>query len=97
MDDSPYPYMENENPYPGMKFDDTGYRLLGLFRYWNIIEYYYPYKDVIGEDWDQVLLEFIPKIIHGSDYESYLMTISEILVSVWIPNHRTWKAAKYTI
>jgi C-terminal processing protease CtpA/Prc len=81
-DDSPYPFMENENPYPDMKFDDTGFRLLGLFRYWNIIEYYYPYKDVIEEDWDQVLLEFIPKFVQGSDYESYLMTISELTTKI---------------
>jgi len=81
-DNSPYPYMENENSYPNMKFDDTGYRLLGLFRYWNIIEYYYPYKDVIEEDWDQVLLEFIPKFVQGSDYESYLMTISELTTKI---------------
>lgn len=74
--------MENENPYPDMKFDDAGYRLLGLFRYWNIIEYYYPYKDVIEEDWDQVLLEFIPKFIHGSDYESYLMTAAELTTRI---------------
>lgn len=81
--DSPYPFMENENPYPDMKFDDTGYRLLSLFRYWNIIEYYYPYKDVIGEDWDQVLLEFIPKFVHESDYESYLMTIAELTTRIY--------------
>lgn len=81
-DNSPYQFMENENSYPDMKFDDTGYRLLGLFRYWNIIEYYYPYKDVIGEDWDQVLLEFIPKFIHGSDYESYLLTIAELTTRI---------------
>lgn len=82
-DDSPYPFMENEDPYPKMKLDDTGYRLLSLFRYWNIIEYYYPYKDVIGEDWDKVLLEFIPKLVHGSDdYESYLLTISELTTRI---------------
>jgi len=81
-DDSPYQFMENENPYPNMKFDDTGYRLLGLFRYWNIIEYYYPYKDIMGENWNQVLLEFIPKFIHGSDYESYLMTIAELTTRI---------------
>lgn len=80
--DSPYAFMENENPYPSMMFDDTGYRLLGLFRYWNIIEYYYPYKDIIEKDWDQVLLEFIPKIIEGSDYESYILTIAELTTRV---------------
>ncbi|GGH20346.1 hypothetical protein GCM10008013_17650 [Paenibacillus segetis] len=81
-DESPFPIIHNENPYNRMKFDDTGYRLLGLFRYWNIIEYYYPYKDVIGEDWDQVLLEFIPKMIDGSDYDSYLMTLAELTTRV---------------
>lgn len=80
--ESPLPIMHNENPYTSMKFDDTGYRLLGLFRYWNIIEYYYPYKDVIGEDWDQVLLEFIPKMIDGSDYDSYFMTLAELTTRV---------------
>nr|WP_275444733.1 S41 family peptidase [Paenibacillus sp. ACRRX] len=79
---SPFPIMDNENPYYSMKFDDAGYRLLGLFRYWNIIEYYYPYKDVIGEDWDRVLLEFIPKIIDGSDYDSYFMTLSELTTRI---------------
>lgn len=82
MEDSPYQYMENEKPYPHMKLDDTGYRLLSLFRYWNIIEYYYPYKDIIGEDWNEVLVEFIPKFIGGSDYETYLKTIAELTTKI---------------
>lgn len=76
------PSMEHENPYPNMNFNDTGYRLLSLFRYWSIIEYYYPYKEVIGEDWDQVLLEFIPKMIEGSDYDSYLTTLAELTTKI---------------
>ncbi|ACX65392.1 S41 family peptidase [Paenibacillus sp. Y412MC10] len=81
-DQSPLGIMHNENAYTSMKFDDTGYRLLGLFRYWNIIEYYFPYKDVIEEDWDQVLLEFIPKMIDGSDYDSYFMTLAELTTRI---------------
>ena len=81
-DSLPHPFMDNENSYPNMNFGDTGYRLLGLFRYWNIIEYYYPYKNIIGENWDQVLLEFIPKFIDGTDYESYLLTISEMTTRI---------------
>ena len=42
-----------------MNYADQGYRMLGPFRYWNMIEYYYPYKDIIGEDWDSVFLEFL--------------------------------------
>ncbi|MEK4350975.1 S41 family peptidase [Paenibacillus sp. FSL R5-0475] len=81
-EDSFFPSMGNENPYSNMNFDDTGYRLLGLFRYWNIIEYYYPYKDVIGENWDRVLLEFIPKMVDGSDYDSYFMTLAELTTRI---------------
>lgn len=82
MDDSYFTFMDKEDPYSNMNFDDTGYRLLSLFRYWNIIEYYYPYKDVIDEDWDQVLLDFIPKIIDGSDYDSYFMTLAELTTKI---------------
>ncbi|KOR89391.1 hypothetical protein [Paenibacillus solani] len=75
-------FVDKENPYSNMIFDDTGYRLMSLFRYWNIIEYYYPYKDVIGEDWEQVLLVFIPKMIDGSDYDSYFMTLVELTTKI---------------
>ncbi len=33
-----------------INYEDTGMRLLGLFRYWNIIEYFYPYKNLMDED-----------------------------------------------
>lgn len=77
-----YGSIENEENYPMMDPADTGYRLLGLFRYWNIIEYYYPYKDIIEEDWDEVLEEFIPKFIDGTDHQSYAMTIAELTTKI---------------
>ncbi len=82
QDDEVYVNMENEEPYYTMKPEDTGYRLLGLFRYWNIIEYYYPYMDIIEEDWNQVLEEFIPKFIEGTDYKSYVMAIGELTTKI---------------
>lgn len=81
-DDSTYHSMDNENPYPNMNADDSGYRLLGLFRYWNIIEYYFPYKDIMGEDWDDVILEFIPKFIQGTDYQSYMLVTAELTTKI---------------
>ncbi len=80
--DDLYQSMDNENPYPSMDSDDSGYRLLGLFRYWNIIEYYFPYKDIIGEDWNDVLLEFIPKFVEGSDYKSYMLVTAELTTRI---------------
>ncbi len=66
-------FMENS-----MKYEDTGMRLLGLFRYWNIIEYFYPYKNLMDEDWDQVLYDKIPELALQSDKESYVLSIANL-------------------
>ena len=55
------PNFEGEEKYKAMSGDDDGLRMLGLFRYWNIIEYFFPSKYLIKENWDDVLKEFIPR------------------------------------
>lgn len=49
-------------------------RLLGLFRYWNIINYFYPYKNLMDQPWDATLKEFIPLIVDISTYGDYVKT-----------------------
>lgn len=61
-----------------IKYEDTGMRLLGLFRYWNIIEYFYPYKNLMDEDWDQVLYDKIPELALQKDKESYVLSIANL-------------------
>lgn len=61
-----------------INYEDTGMRLLGLFRYWNIIEYFYPYKNLMDEDWDQVLYDKIPELTLQSDKESYVLSIANL-------------------
>lgn len=53
-------------------------RLLGLFRYWNVINYFFPYKNILDKNWDDVLKEIIPKIINCTDEISYHKTILEM-------------------
>lgn len=73
---------ENEEIYSDMKFDDDGFKILSLFRYWNIIQYYYPYRTVMEEDWNAVLNEFIPKFIECNDEISYKLTVSELTTRI---------------
>jgi len=61
-----------------LKYEDTGMRLLGLFRYWNIIEYFYPYKNLMDEDWDQVLYDKILELALQNDKESYVLSIANL-------------------
>lgn len=76
------PHFTGEESYPDMNYADQGYRMLGLFRYWNMIEYYYPYKDIIGEDWDSVFLEFLPRFAEGTDELSYKMACAELTTRI---------------
>ncbi len=64
----------DENPYPG-----AGIRLLALYRYWNMIQYFYPYRYLNGKEWDRVLDEFIPRFINAPDKESYTLTCLELI------------------
>jgi carboxyl-terminal processing protease len=66
-----YPYIPGEN-----------FRLLALFRYWNIIQYFFPYKKDIGEDWEGVLEEFIPRLIEAKTFFSYHMVMKELTVRI---------------
>ncbi|MCE3077177.1 S41 family peptidase [Chryseobacterium gwangjuense] len=73
------PDFKNENPYEKMNYPDEGFRLLSLYRYWNIIQYYFPYKNLIEEDWKGVLSEFIPKFINAKNETEYTLASLEII------------------
>jgi C-terminal processing protease CtpA/Prc len=65
------PDFSREPGYANVPVEDTGYRLLSLYRFWNIIEYWCPNRDVIGEDWPQVMSEFVPLVVSASDVDSF--------------------------
>lgn len=72
----------NEKPYFEMIFPTEGYRLLALFRYWNVIQYFAPNKDIIDQDWDQVLERFIPRFIAAGDVGEYSLLLLELVASI---------------
>lgn len=76
------PIFDKELPYSDMKYPDVGYRLLSLYRYWNIIQYYFPYKYLIEEDWKDVLEEFIPKFVLAENETEYQLAILELMTRV---------------
>jgi len=76
------PIFQNEKEYKEMNFADDGYRLLALFRYWNMIEYFFPYKHLIKKDWDQVLKQYIPEVLKANDELSYQLTLMKLLAEV---------------
>lgn len=75
------PTFEHEKLYADKPYPDAGYRLLSLFRYWNMIQYFYPNRHLIG-DWNKVLPEFIPKFVANTDAESYALTVIELICRI---------------
>jgi carboxyl-terminal processing protease len=68
----------NEKTYTDSVFPSENMRLLALFRYWNIIHYYFPYKSIIGEDWNQVLEDMIPVFKNAADTVQYAYAIRQL-------------------
>ncbi len=67
------PIFKDEAAYAHLREPDAGYRLLALFRFWNVVEYWFPYRDVIGEDWDDVLAEFVPRLATARSRDDYCL------------------------
>ena len=85
---APHPYLtanhlgvlsHQERAYASPALPNPAYRLLGLFRYWNIIEYYYPYKYAIGGDWQAILPRFIPRFQQASTPLAYHLLVVELV------------------
>jgi C-terminal processing protease CtpA/Prc len=88
------PRFDHEPAYKGVRLPDPGYQLLALYRFWTIIQYWYPYRDVIGGDWKDVLDEFIPKVAQAKTVAVYLREmialsarVNDTHVNIWNATH----------
>jgi C-terminal processing protease CtpA/Prc len=81
-DEAP-PNFTNEYTYNTSVYPDVGFRLLSLYRFWNIIQYYYPYKYAITEEsWDAVLEKLIPIFIEAKNDQEYRSALLLMLQSI---------------
>lgn len=84
------PIFKHEAGYFTMLHPDAGYRLLALFRYWNMIEYFFPYKHLITEDWNGVLKEFIPKMVQATTALNYQLSLLELITKIGDTHANLW-------
>ena len=73
------PEFKNESSYPSMSYPDDGFRLLSLFRYWNMINYFFPYKYLMDKDWNLSLNEYIPVFLEAKNELEYEMAALRII------------------
>src|SRR5262249_37690592 len=77
---SPLPMIDQrDSPYPQMTFPSEEYRLLALYRFWNVINYFYPYTHLTDKPWATVLTDFIPRFMANTSALEYDTTVAEMV------------------
>ena len=59
-------------------YNQAEFRLLGVFRLWNALEYYFPYLDLLDESWESCLETYIARMLEGRDRTSYESTLAAL-------------------
>lgn len=74
--------VQNEPAYEDFSWENKNLRLLALFRYWNQVEYFFPYKYQMEKNWDDVLEEILPKFMEPATEQEYHLAMLELTASL---------------
>ncbi|MFN3445088.1 MAG: S41 family peptidase, partial [Bacteroidia bacterium] len=66
---------KNEKVYEDMDYSNLSMRLLAVSRYWNAINYFYPYLKLMDSDWNSILPLAIDKMKAVYTLEEYINTL----------------------
>ena len=72
----------NEIIYKNLDWTNENLRLLTLFRYWNIVEYFFPYKYQTDTNWDEVLNQLTTKFLYSKTELDFHLAMLELIVSI---------------
>jgi len=56
--------------------------MLAFFTYWNRINYFFAYKDLMDTPWDETLKEFIPRVRQASGKRDFYLLIAELVTRI---------------
>lgn len=86
------PVFEHEIAYENIALPDAGFQLLALLRFWNIIEYWSPYRATAGENWDEVLRQSLPRIALARDRASYQLEMMAVIARLNDSHTNLWSS-----
>ncbi|HEX3681073.1 MAG TPA: hypothetical protein VHU83_00930 [Bryobacteraceae bacterium] len=67
---------------PEMRYPAVGYRVVAAYKIWTVFHYFFAYRDLMDEDWDDVFASFLPKFIAAKDAREYNLTVAEMVTHV---------------
>lgn len=77
-----HPEFTNEIIYEDIKSHDVNHRILTLFRFWNMVEYFFPYKDITDKNWSRVLGEYLPTVYQHEDPLLFQTEIARLISDI---------------
>jgi C-terminal processing protease CtpA/Prc len=87
------PSFDNELTYDALKVPDAGVQLLALFRFWNIVEYWFPYRNLIG-NWDRSLSDFIPRVALAKTSDDYQRQLMLAIAAIQDGHSNLWSSLR---
>ena len=86
------PIFDHELSYPNITFPDSGYQFLALARWWNVLQYWSPNREVAGQEWTTVLADFIPKLALAKTKSAYQVALMELIVKANDTHANLWSS-----
>jgi len=86
------PVFGRELAYDGPQPPDAGFRILSLLRLWTIVEYWFPYRDQVDDDWQSVLREFLPRFVAADDWDAYRLELLALIARLQDTHANLWSA-----
>jgi len=74
--------LRHEKAYLFDGYPPTHYRLLAVYRFWNFVEYWYPYKYLIKANWDKILEESIHEFVASKEKEGYTRVVKKLVTTI---------------
>lgn len=86
---TPFPTFSEEG-YSSMLMPDDGFRLLALYRYWGMIEYFFPYRYATNTDWSDQIRLSLPLFIGAESELEYQLAVKRLIASVGDTHAGLW-------
>lgn len=71
-----------EPQYADISWEDQGFRLLTLFKFWNAMEYNFPFVEITDRPWNSLLKEFIPRFVKPGNRKEYENVLRELFARI---------------
>lgn len=68
--------------YPAISWEDQGYRLLTLYRLWNVVEYCFPYVDLTDNRWNTLLAKYLPEFLEAPSEKELDRSIEKLTTEI---------------